>query len=66
MLVDHVRLDGQPYEAGPRNFLKRMSDRLAERGMVLSCAVENEWSLATERDGQYIPSTRACASPRSG
>jgi glutamine synthetase len=55
MLVDHVRLDGQPYEAGPRNFLRRMSDRLAERGMVLWCAVENEWSLATERDGRHVP-----------
>ena len=55
MLVDHLRLDGQPYEAGPRNFLKRMAARLAERGMVLSCAVENEWSLATQRDGHYVP-----------
>jgi glutamine synthetase len=55
MLVDHLRLDGQPYEAGPRNFLKRMAARLAERGMVLSCAVENEWSLASQRDGRYVP-----------
>jgi glutamine synthetase len=55
MLVDHLRLDGQPYEAGPRNFLKRMAARLAERGMVLSCAVENEWSLAAQRDGRYLP-----------
>jgi glutamine synthetase len=55
MLVDHVRLDGEPYEAGPRNFLRRMSDRLAERGMVLSCAVENEWSLAQEQDGSFVP-----------
>jgi len=55
MLADHLRLDGQPYEAGPRNFLKRMAARLAERGMVLSCAVENEWSLATQRDGRHVP-----------
>jgi glutamine synthetase len=55
MLVDHLRLDGQAYEAGPRNFLKRMAARLAERRMVLSCAVENEWSLATQRDGRYVP-----------
>jgi glutamine synthetase len=55
MLVDHVRLDGQPYEAGPRNFLRRMSDRLAERDMVLSCAVENEWSLARVEDDRYVP-----------
>ena len=55
MLVDHMRLDGEPYEAGPRNFLRRMSDRLAERGMVLSCAVENEWSLARPQEGGYVP-----------
>jgi glutamine synthetase len=55
MLVDHMRQDGEPYEAGPRNFLRRMSDRLAERGMVLSCAVENEWSLAQDQDGRYVP-----------
>jgi glutamine synthetase len=56
MLVDHVRLDGEPYEAGPRPFLARMVDRLAERGMVLSCAVENEFSLATRADdGSFVP-----------
>jgi glutamine synthetase len=55
MLVDHVRLDREPYEAGPRNFLSRMNDRLAERGMVLSCAVENEWSLARAEEGTYVP-----------
>jgi glutamine synthetase len=55
MLVDHVSLSGDPYEAGPRNFLRRMSDRLAERDMVLHCAVENEFSLAREVDGRYVP-----------
>src|SRR5437660_11386051 len=34
MLVDHVRLDGEPYEAGPRNFLRGMTERLAsEHGL---------------------------------
>jgi glutamine synthetase len=55
MVVDHVRLNGEPYEAGPRNFLRRMSDRLAQRGMVLSCAVENEWTLARVEDGRHVP-----------
>jgi glutamine synthetase len=32
-----------------------MAARLAERGMVLSCAVENEWSLAAQRDGRHVP-----------
>jgi len=55
MFVDHIRLDGAPYEAGPRNFLKRMSDRLADHGMVFWCAIENEFSLARRSDGQYVP-----------
>ena len=55
MLCDHVGLDGQPYEAGPRNFLKRMASRLAERSMVFACAVENEFSLAREVNGRYEP-----------
>lgn len=33
MLCDMVRLDGQPWEACPRTFLKRMVARLAEQGM---------------------------------
>jgi glutamine synthetase len=56
MLVDHVRLDGEPYEAGPRNFLKRMTARLADRDMTFRCAVENEFSLARrDDDGRYVP-----------
>ena len=46
MLVDHISLDGTPYPACPRGFLARMSERLAEHGIELRCAVENEFSLA--------------------
>ena len=66
MLVDHVRLDGQPYEAGPRTFLKAQSDRLAQHGLTFSCAVENEFSLATRgADGSFAPTDawRCCRSP---
>jgi glutamine synthetase len=56
MLVDHVQLDGQPYDAGPRNFLRRQTERLAGRGLTFSCAVENEFSLAfEEEDGSFSP-----------
>ncbi len=46
MLVDHISLDGTPYPACPRGFLARMCERLAEHGIELRCAVENEFSLA--------------------
>jgi glutamine synthetase len=55
MLVDHVRLDGEPYEAGPRSFLKRMDAALRDRGMILRCSVENEFSLATRDDEWFAP-----------
>jgi glutamine synthetase len=55
MLVDHVRLDGEPYEAGPRHFLGRMADRLAEHGLELRVAVENEFALARVEDGRPVP-----------
>lgn len=55
MLVDHVRLDGEPYEADPRAFLKRMAGALTDRGMVMRCAVENEFSLATRVDDGFAP-----------
>jgi glutamine synthetase len=32
-----------------------MAAKLADRGMVLSCAVENEFSLARQVDGRYVP-----------
>jgi glutamine synthetase len=55
VLTDHVNLDGQPAAACQRSFLKRMEGRLAERGLVLRAAFENEFSLATRMDGEYVP-----------
>jgi glutamine synthetase len=55
MLVDHVRLDGEPYEADPRAFMKRMAGALTDRGMVMRCAVENEFSLATRVEDGFAP-----------
>ncbi len=55
MLVDHVLLDGTPAPVCQRSFLKRMEDRLAERNMRLEVAFENEFSLATRSDGQFVP-----------
>src|SRR5438132_11759723 len=55
MLSDHVSLDGQPDPAGPRGFLRRMESRLAGAGLVLRCAVENEFSLARRGDDGFTP-----------
>jgi len=55
MLVDHVQLDGSPAPVCQRSFLKRMEARLAERGALLEASFENEFSLATVVDGQFVP-----------
>jgi glutamine synthetase len=55
MLVDHVALDGTPAPVCQRSFLKRMEERLAERNLRLEVAFENEFSLATRVDGQFVP-----------
>jgi glutamine synthetase len=55
MLVDHVQLDGEPAPVCQRTFLKQMEDRLAERSQRLEVAFENEFSLATRADGEFVP-----------
>lgn len=55
VLTDHVALDGNPAPVCQRSFLKRMEARLAERGLVLRASFENEFSLATREDGQFVP-----------
>jgi glutamine synthetase len=55
MLVDQVRLDGSPAPECQRCFTRRMAERLAERGARLEVAFENEFSLATRVDGQFVP-----------
>jgi glutamine synthetase len=55
MMCDMIRLDGKPWEACPRTFLKRMMARLAEQGMRAEAAVEHEFYLAREENGKYVP-----------
>ena len=55
MLVDHVTLEGEPAPVDQRAFLKRMEARLARHGGRLEVAFENEFSLATQVDGAFVP-----------
>ena len=55
MMCDMIRLDGQPWEACPRTFLKRMIARLAEKGMQAEAAVEHEFYLAREEGDKFVP-----------
>jgi glutamine synthetase len=55
MLVDQLTPDGRPAAVDQRAFLRRMAERLAERGAWLEIGFENEFSLAVEVDGAYVP-----------
>lgn len=59
MMCDMIRLDGEPWEACPRTFLKRMTARLAEEGMRAEVAVEHEFYLARAENGGYVPADRS-------
>jgi len=55
VLVDMITLDGMPYAADGRAFLKRMVVRAAERDLNILAAFEPEWTLATRVDSIYQP-----------
>jgi glutamine synthetase len=55
MLVDQRALSGEPAPVDQRAFLRRMTARLAERGGHLQVAFENEFALAVQTDGAYVP-----------
>jgi glutamine synthetase len=59
MMCDMIRLDGQPWEACPRSFLKRMMARLNGQGMRAEAAVEHEFYLARQENGAYVPADRS-------
>jgi len=63
MMCDMIRLDGKPWEACPRTFLKRMIARLAEQGMRAEAAVEHEFFLARQEGDKFVPAdTSLCYS----
>jgi glutamine synthetase len=55
VLVDMQTLDGQPYAADGRGFLKRMIARAADHDLSLIAAFEPEWSLATKNGDLFSP-----------
>jgi glutamine synthetase len=56
MTTDMLKLDGTPWEACPRSFLKRQIAAAADLGILLQMTVELEWSMAYQQpDGGYAP-----------
>ncbi|HXJ79042.1 MAG TPA: glutamine synthetase family protein [Candidatus Methylomirabilis sp.] len=59
LLCDMLTLEGTPWDACPRSFLKRMIERARRAGMTLKATFENEFTLARREDGQYVPVDRS-------
>src|SRR3989440_10398853 len=55
MMCDLMTLDGGPWDACPRSFLKRQIARLAERNLQLQAAIEGEFLLAYDDGGRLVP-----------
>lgn len=56
MTVDMLKLDGAPWEACPRSFLKRQVEAARELDITLQMAVELEWTMAQKLpDGSFQP-----------
>lgn len=55
VLVDLIELDGDPAPQCPRSFLRRVENRLTDRGTRLEVAFENEFTLARASEGGFVP-----------
>ena len=66
MMCDQIALDGQPWGACPRSFLKRMVARLADREMRMEVAVEHEFYFGREEMGSYVPADRSLTYSTTG
>ena len=59
MVSDLLTLDGKPWEACPRSFLKRMIARAAQYAITIEASMENEFILCREQDGKMVPADDA-------
>jgi glutamine synthetase len=66
MTSDLLTLDGQPWAACPRTFLKRMVARAADCGIVVQSAFENEFILCRNQDGKIMPADEALCFSTTG
>ncbi|MCC6802924.1 MAG: glutamine synthetase [Anaerolineae bacterium] len=56
MTTDMLKLDGTPWEACPRSFLKRQIVEAADLGILLQMTIELEWTMTTRQpDGSFAP-----------
>ena len=65
-LADMITIEGKPWGACPRSFLKRMIEKARSMGIAFQAAMEPEWYLAKEEDGKFIPIDESLANATVG
>jgi glutamine synthetase len=55
VLCEQLGHDRRDWGACPRSYLKTMIALAAERGITVQAAIENEYYLAREEDGAFVP-----------
>ncbi len=55
MIADMQTLDKKPWDACPRNFLKKMIKKSEENGFRISASFENEFYLLKKENGKFLP-----------
>jgi glutamine synthetase len=55
VLCDQLGHDRQDWGACPRSYLKQVVDRAAALGLRVEATFENEYYLAREEDGRFVP-----------
>ncbi len=59
MLSDLMTMSREPWEACPRDFLKRMLAKGESMGMKFRVAMEPEWYLTIQDGGEFVPSDQS-------
>ena len=63
ILCDQLGHDRKDWGACPRSYLKRVIERASDFGLHVQATFENEYYLAREEDGRYVPFDVASHSP---
>lgn len=59
MMSDIQQLNGAPWHACPRSFLKRVLARAANRNIRVETVFENEFFLARQEEGEWLPADQS-------
>jgi glutamine synthetase len=55
LLCDMLTLEGEPWGACPRSFLKRIITQMTSQGLGVRAAFESEFTLAHREGGAFVP-----------